>query len=79
MNHLWMQKKLTRQLLGDKELVKWADKSSRSKGKNHHPQSVVQRKGSHGSHSNYRGAKPRHPREKCCAVLFKYVYRNCGK
>ena len=27
----------------------------------------------------YYGAKPRHPREKCCAVLFKYLYGNCGK
>ena len=72
-------KRLMRQVRGDQEQVNWADKTSRSKGKNPQPPSDNQRKGSYQNECNYCGARPSHPKEKCRAVVFKYTCRNCGK
>ena len=64
---------------GDQEQVNWADKTSRSKGKNPQPPSDNPRKGSYQNECNYCGARASHPKEKCRAVVFKYTCRNCGK
>ena len=45
-----------RQVWGDQEQVNWADRTSRSKGKNPHSPSVNQPKGSHQTECNYCGA-----------------------
>ena len=64
---------------GDQEQVNWVKITSPSKGKNPQPSSDNQRKGSHQNECNYCGARPNHPREKCRAVISKYMCRNCGK
>ena len=55
---------------GDQEQVNWADKTSRSKGKNPQPPSDNPRKGSYQNECNYCGARASHPKEKCRAVVF---------
>ena len=72
-------RRLMRQVWGDQEQVNWADKTSRSKGKNPQSPSDNQGKGSHQNECNYCGARPSHPREISRAVTFKYTCRNCGK
>ena len=72
-------KRLMRQVRGDQKQVNWADKTSRSKGKNPQPPSDNPRKESNQNECNYCGARPTHPEEKCRAVAFKYTCRNCGK
>ena len=72
-------KRLMRQVRGDQEQVNWEDKTSRSKEKNPQPPSDNQRKGSYQNECNYCGARPSHAREKCRAVTFKHMCRNCGK
>jgi len=73
-------RRLMRQVWGDQEQVNWADRTSRSKGKNPHSPSVNQPKGSHQTECNYCGARFGHSREKCRAVIFKECRcRNCGK
>ena len=72
-------KRLMRQVRGDQEQVNWEDKTSRSKGKNPQPPSDNQRKGSYQNECNYCGARPSHAGEKCRAVTFKHMCRNCGK
>ena len=72
-------KRLMRQVRGDQEQVNWADKTSRWKGKNPQPSADNQRKGLYQNECNYCGARPSHPREKCRAVILKYMCRNCGK
>ena len=72
-------KRLMRQVRGDQKQVNWADKTSRWKGKNPQPSADNQRKGLYQNECNYCGARPSHPREKCRAVILKYMCRNCGK
>ena len=72
-------KRLMRQVRGDQEQVNWTDKTAGSKGKNRQHQTYNQSKGLHKTECNYCGAKPSHPREKCRAVLQKYVCRKCGR
>ena len=48
-------KRLMKQERGDQEQVNWADKTSRSKGKNPQPPSDNQRKGSYQNECNYCG------------------------
>ena len=73
--------RLMRQVRGDQEQVNWTEKASQSKQNNTHSQS--QRNGKESSRKqsecNYCGATPSHPKEKCCAYLFKYKCRKCGK
>ena len=53
---------------------------SRSIGQEKHPyQNQEHLKAQNQSECNYCGAKPSHPRDKCSAILLKYVCRKCGK
>ena len=72
-------KRLMRQVRGDQEQVNWTNKTTQSKGKSRQYRPDTQSKGWQKSECNYCGAKPSHPREKCRAVLLKYVCRKCGK
>ena len=72
-------KRLMRQVQGNQEQVNWADRTSHSKGKNPQPPSDNQCKGLYQNECNYCGARPSHPREKCRAVIVKYMCGNCGK
>ena len=64
-------KQFMKQVVGDQEEVNWTDKTARSRGKISPYHTDNQSKGC--KKCNYCGAKPSHPRKKCCAVLFKYV------
>ena len=57
-------KRLSRQVPGDQEQFNWADKTSRSKGKNPQPPSDNQRKESYQNECNFCGARPSYAREK---------------
>ncbi|KAL9967070.1 hypothetical protein ACROYT_G025233 [Oculina patagonica] len=74
-------RRLMRQVRGDQEQVNWTAKGPPSKSKSHQPPSGSHSKGFSPKQSDchYCGAIPSHPKEKCRAILLKYVCRKCGK
>ena len=70
-----------RQVRGDQEQVNWTEKSPQVNAKKFQPSNRSQGKRSSQKQPecNYCGATPSHPKDKCRAVLLKYVCRKCGK
>ena len=74
-------RRLMRQVRGDQEQVNWTAKVPPSKTKSPQSPSGSSSKGlpPKQPECNYCGATPSHAKEKCRAILLKYICRKCGK